>query len=664
MKLKKILYSFMATAALLLAACSPDSYDLGNKDVTSADLAEGIAYSVSVDQATNTVVLKSLMADRYQVVWSHPQGRSQEKEVTLRIPFDGDYEVSFGVETRGGVVYGEPYKFTLTNTNPDLLTDPLWALLSGGIGKSKSWQLDIDASGTSKYFAGPLYFYGTYCYWLPEHETAKGEHGNMGGDYDCWNWNADWGGNGSWLFGDTGAMDYGTITFDLINGAHAITVDNAHGTNKSGKFLIDPENHTMSLTDVEFPHDPGRDAIVTKWGNIRIFTLTEHTMQLGVLRDNDPNEGPCYLVYNFISTEAYNNPSLFPSDSDDSGFEEKPVTDPTFNGLNDLLTTTTFTSKTYKISEDAPYDWLWWNGANGSWESNGFSDISAYPSWAPIPDGYDEIALKLEATGSGEGEYAATQADGQEVGGKYTLSGNAITFDQEINFFTVSTNRVRPVSMKGKTFYVMDIDSEEGILQLGVPDGTNASGQVNQYLVLNLVAQPIGGSTESGPTKLIFDNSKFFFGDIEGNGNFRLELCNQYGFNSGQTYNDPPYNVDKLKFKQELSITFTISGLGQLTEAATATIGCSLDWKFDGSADDPETGLTHVNTPVTGDGTYTVKLLSDGTKHTGAELNVFVIDILGVAGKLDGKDSDFIAADGETGRCPNVTAVVTEMTVE
>ncbi|MBP3756599.1 MAG: hypothetical protein J6I61_04875, partial [Prevotella sp.] len=59
-----------------------------------------------------------------------------------------------------------------------------------------------------------------------------------------------------------------------------------------------------------------------------------------------------------------------------------------------------------------------------------------------------------------------------------------------------------------------------------------------------------------------------------------------------------------------------------------------------------------------------VKLLSDGTKFTSASLNVFVIDILGVAGKLTDKDAEYIQADGETGKCPNVSVTVTEMTVE
>ena len=653
MKISKFIYSLMAAATMLLTACSPDDYSLGGKDLTAADLAQGIAYTVTIDQATNTVQLTSLLDSKYTVLWTHPQGRSQAGSVTLRIPFGGDYEVTFGVETRGGVVYGEPYSFTLNNTNPDLLTDELWTLISGGVNQEKTWVIDLDENGISKYFSGPLYFFGTDDNWDTAHGAAAPEGA------DSWNWNADWAGN-TWI---TDAKNFGTMTFDLKNGAHVTVSDLDNGRNYSGTYLLDPENHTISLSDAQILHLSSYDAIVTNWrSNLKLFSLTEHTMQIAALRDNS-DEGPCLLVFNFISQEAYNDPSLLPTEGGNEHFQEQSVTDPTFSGLNDQLAVTTFTSLTYKINEDAPYDWLWWNGAVGAWESNGFSDKSQYPSWAPIPDGYDEIALTLEKTSDNGGEYTAVIADGSEVAGKYTLSDNKLVFDQEINFLTASTNRVKPVEIKGTTFYVMSLDREEGTLQLGVPDGKNANGVVNQYVILNLIAQPIGGG-ETGPTKLLFDNSKFFYGDIEGNGNFRLELCNQYGFNGGQTYNDPPFNASKLKFKQELSITFSISGLGTLTEAAKATIGCSIDWKFDGSADADDSGIKHVNADVTGDGTYTVKLQSDGTKYTSANLNVFVIDILNVAGKLDGKDSDYIAADGETGKCPNVSVTVTEMTVE
>ncbi len=663
MKLKRYIYSFAAATALLLAACSPDSYEMGGKDVTTADLAEGIAYTVSVDQTTNTVVLKSLMGDNYSVSWIHPQGYSQEKDVTLRLPFDGDYQVTFGVETRGGVVYGEPYKFAIDNVNPSLLTDELWTLISGGVGQEKTWVLDLDANGACKYFVGPLYFFGLDDNWETNHGAAAPEGA------DSWSWQADWAGN-TWI---TDAKDFGTMTFDLKNVAHVTVNDLDNGANYSGTYLIDAENHTISFTNAKMLHLSSYDGIVTNWSStLKLLSLTEHSMQIAVVRDNS-DEGPCLLSFNFISKAAYDDPSLLPNNNGGStGFEEVPITDPTFTDLNNSLTTTTISSLTYKISEDAPYDWLWWNGvpdANGvcKWQSNGFAKMADYPSWAPIPEGIEDVTLKLEATGDDGGEYTATQADGQEIAGKYTVEGgNKIVFDKEINFFTAtSDSRTDAVKMSGTTFYVMSLDRDENTMSLGLPDKTNANGQVSQYLCMNLIAQsPLSGGGESGPTKLLFDNSKFFYGDIEGNGNLRLEICNQYGFNSGQTYNDPPFNASKLKFKKSLNVTFTISGLGQLSEPATATIGCSIDWKFDGSADADDSAIKHVNAQVTGDGTYTVSLQSNGTKYTSAELNVFVVDILGVASKLVDKEEGFLTCDESTGKCPNVAVTVTELSVE
>ena len=46
------------------------------------------------------------------------------------LPFAGDYEVTFGVETNGGVVYGEPYKFNLPQNDFSLLNDNKWFYLA------------------------------------------------------------------------------------------------------------------------------------------------------------------------------------------------------------------------------------------------------------------------------------------------------------------------------------------------------------------------------------------------------------------------------------------------------------------------------------------------------------------------------------------------------
>lgn len=123
-KMKNLKYLLMAVLALLVAACSPDDYSLGDKNITSDDLVEGLAYTLTHDSSNpNIVYLKSLLPSSYTTLWDTPQGRSQEAEMTLKMPFAGDYQVRMGVETPGGVVYG-PYT-TLRLTTSVLSSSPI-----------------------------------------------------------------------------------------------------------------------------------------------------------------------------------------------------------------------------------------------------------------------------------------------------------------------------------------------------------------------------------------------------------------------------------------------------------------------------------------------------------------------------------------------------------
>ena len=108
MNLKSYIYLFIASMAVFFSACTPDEFDLGAKDVTADDLVEGLAFTITHDANNqNIVYLESKMGNSYSALWDHPQGRSQANKVTLKIPFDGVYTVRFGVQTRGGAVYGD-----------------------------------------------------------------------------------------------------------------------------------------------------------------------------------------------------------------------------------------------------------------------------------------------------------------------------------------------------------------------------------------------------------------------------------------------------------------------------------------------------------------------------------------------------------------------------
>ena len=111
MKLFNHIYMVLAIfATLLMAACSPDDLSMGGKSYSPEELVEGKAYTVTING--NVVTLTSNIPD-CTALWVTPSGRSQKPVQKLELPFAGDYEVTFGVETNGGVVYGEPYKFNL-----------------------------------------------------------------------------------------------------------------------------------------------------------------------------------------------------------------------------------------------------------------------------------------------------------------------------------------------------------------------------------------------------------------------------------------------------------------------------------------------------------------------------------------------------------------------
>lgn len=650
MKLKY--FSILVTAVMLaFSACTPDEYELGNAPLTSDDLLMDIAFDYSIDQSTNTVTFntKDFISSEYTVCWDFSKagnGYSQARNVTFKIPFAGKYTVYFGVLTKGGYVKSNPIDITINNTNGNLLTDPLWTLISGGVDKSKTWVLDLDANGVSKYFTSPVYFYGTDDSWETVTNGVKLTSG------DSWNWKPAWADN-TWI---TAAKDFGTMTFDLMNGAHVTVNDLDNGVNSSGTYLLDTENHTVSLTNANILHTSAHDAIVTNWkSNLKVLSLTEHTMQIAALRDNS-SEGPCLLVFNYITKAAYDDPSLLVTPS--TGVTENPVTEPTFDDLNGQLTTTVTTKMTYTLNEDAPYDWLWWNAADGAWESNGFSSIDAYPSWAPLPASPDNFLLSLETTTDASGkvtnEFVLNNTDDVNFDGNYTVANNKLTFSKEVTLMSAS-NSIRSVTIAGREFAVMKIDEDTKEIWLGAAAGVDAKGKTNKYICVRLM--PKLTSTVSGPTKVICDNSKVAYGNVENANYLRIQLYNVYGSDDFKA--NPPINATKINFKKELTVTFTISGLGTLSEATTATIGLTgggADEKF---KEDAIAQSNRTNATVTGDGTYTVKYTT-ATKIAATATNLVLVIDMAIKDKTT---VDLSLAEGSV-QCPNITVTVDEITVE
>lgn len=414
--MKRIVKIFTVLLAGLIAyACTPDEYGLGSLNVKSGELVEGIAFKIEHDDDNaNIVYLTSLMDNSFTPLWDHPQGRSQQHQVTLKIPFPGTYTVKFGVQTRGGIVYGEPVTFTIEDFYAPFVEDEMWEFISGGVDNEKTWYLDLDGDALSRNFLGPLYFYGTDNGW-------QGACMKDGGD--CWNWNPDYKGN-SWLMT---ASNFGSMTFDLKGAANVKVVHNtisSRGT-ETGTYLLDAEAKTLRITDASPLHDSGRDGVVIDWGNIKILSLTKDFMQLAVLRDPAlSGEGACLLVYNYISKDYFDN--WVPGEV----VEPEP---PYTGNPNDDLTTSVTTKKKWRMSLNTPYNWAGLDGGFlNTW--NAPADYTA-TGWAPYDAGLiANISLTLDKTGASAGNYEFTTGSGSIISGGYTVDAtNHIVFDKAIS---------------------------------------------------------------------------------------------------------------------------------------------------------------------------------------------------------------------------------------
>lgn len=503
MKLKSYIYSFVASMMILFSACSPDDHDLGATEFVSDDLVEGIAYTITHDSNNpNIVYLESQLGTQYTPLWIHPQGRSQEHKITLKMPFEGTYSVKFGVETRGGVVYGQETTFTINSFCADFVTDELWTMLTGGVGNSKKWFIDLDANGVSRYFAGPVFFKGTDDSW----ETIT--NGVVLDGADSWAWDADWGGVAGWQF-DATAIDFGYMEFDLDGGSNLTTVQNSLGRTQTGKFMLDVNNHTIAFTDVELLHDATNDTQVASWtGTMKLLSLTENTMQIGVVRSSDP----CILCFNYISEDYYNNwtpPAVNYDIVPELAADWRDYVEPKTNKVI-----------TYKLSDETPFDWCNLDGSLKGLTAN-----------FAVQSGIEEITLTLN---SGTGEYTLTDVNGDETKGKYTLSNDGIyTFNPALPQITLSADgRAKLMTNSDNTLRIMqyEVDDFSGALtDLWIASKEmDDQGKLYQYMGYHWVPQVAGATKQYKATLNFFDTGwAFIYSDpvfISGNGDYTLTV--------------------------------------------------------------------------------------------------------------------------------------------
>lgn len=394
------IFSVFLAAVFLFASCQDEEHELGQM-LDKSEVKFEVTQDLATDPGGNTVILKNNTPGTISI-WDYGTGRSNRQQDTVRFAFKGQYEIKFSAVTAGGIVQLDPVVVTVTSDNLNYVNDPLWTAISGGVGKEKTWLLDIDPDGVSKYFTSPVYFSGDDIGW--EYECMK-----EGGD--CWYWEPEWAGN-QWI---GGKGDYGSMTFNLKGGPF-VTVNhkiNPFGT-QNGTYFLDKNALTLTLTDVKVLQNPWASNDVENWNNATIISLTENSMQLAFHHKTKAE----FMIFNYISKEYSDN--WVPSG---------PQPDPNFDHGDQQEILAVTSTKTWKLDLQVPYNWT---GLEGNFLNNWNSraDIMA-TGWAPYGDADVQNIDNASIAFSADGSVVVTQDNGTTATGAYTLDEekNVITFE-------------------------------------------------------------------------------------------------------------------------------------------------------------------------------------------------------------------------------------------
>lgn len=260
-----------------------------------------------------------------------------------------------------------------------------------------------------------------------------------------------------------------------------------------------------------------------------------------------------------------------------------------------------------------------YNAVQGDIEGNGNYRFDIYNEWDGSGTGTSETSVLIPSEVNFKESISVT----------FTITGIGSTECQATMIFADGTwgctnwgyneNGEGSVMVKGDGTYTMTLHgtgSGIGVFAIDFIGLSNAVGAENVNVKLNTCVMDDWG------TKLAFDNAKLVTGDIEGNGNFRADIYNEW--DGSGTGSDETCGVDRsaVIFSNRIGVTFAISGIGD-TECdacmifADGTWGCT-NWGYNADGN----GSVHIN----GDGIYTMSLAG-----AGSGISVFAIDLLGLS---------------------------------
>ena len=482
------------------------------------------------------------------------------------------YYLTGSVNT-GNPQYAVDFEFTATTltratraTYEALAVRPVSTARNVKLSKQQlchTWYLDIDEEGKCRKYLGPLYFYGSDDSWrsVTNGEPVVG---------DSWNWAPDYAGN-SWL---CEAKDYGYMTFT----EDGKVVVNQNGILSEGTWTVDETNKTLTLEGVEILYLDNFRSQGTNWSKqLKILSIDETGMQIGVMRDNS-SEGLCTWSLNYVNEEArkptkFNTSLLFWDDSYNQAWASDyaeikveagrqytfevsgqraggKVVVIDFPGLmatypNAIIRIDKIETDGKEVSFDVA------KFKTGDIEGNGNYRIELFNIWgagtgsdSPFGGGAKEQELALAYNSSLKITYTIVTLEGFQAG----LSAAASDWSGDWGSEKVGIGGpgtytvVNHTPVSNGMVVVLDVEGFAGAF----PNATMTLTKV-----------------EADGKEVPFDNAKVKYGDIEGKGNYRIELFNVFG----ATASDSPFGGGSkeqepaLGFTQSLAVTFTVNNL-------------------------------------------------------------------------------------------------------
>ena len=188
------------------------------------------------------------------------------------------------------------------------------------------------------------------------------------------------------------------------------------------------------------------------------------------------------------------------------------------------------------------------------------NEYTAYIKYADS-DWYPSVLDGSGYTENSVGTITAWEAGNCNISesGTYTVSVS----DIKISVIDEETGDEYMQSVNGEGAVVLVVDIQDISSVLGLGKGNKGFDRIATSKGRMDFAKSKGADVtdikitqvkDGKATDIPVDMSKIYFGDIEGNGNFRIEIYSDYG----DTQYDPPIDTEKIDFNESLSVQFTI----------------------------------------------------------------------------------------------------------